>query len=267
MPRYRFTVEYFGTPFAGWQLQDGPSTVQGELERALATALRLPPESAPRVHGAGRTDAGVHATGQVAHFDLDDAADPRRLQHSLNALAGPHIRVRGLEACDAAFHARFDATARRYLYRIALRPVALLAPVSWHPVWPFDPSLFAAELRSARGRRDFLNFSVPRDDGKSTVCDLRRADVEREGAFLHVRIEADRFLHKMVRSLIGAAFDVARGAHAPGLTEDILAGRFTGERFWAPPHGLSLEGVDYPDGYAPDGILPPRTGPQGGTAP
>src|SRR5690606_10627508 len=165
MPRYRFTVEYFGTPFAGWQLQDGPSTVQGVLEHALATALRLPPGAGPRVHGAGRTDAGVHATGQVAHFDLDEAADPRRLQHSLNALAGPHIRVRGLEACDAGFHARFDATARRYLYRIALRPVALLAPVSWHPGWPFDAALFASELASARGRHDFLNFSVPRDDG------------------------------------------------------------------------------------------------------
>jgi tRNA pseudouridine38-40 synthase len=253
MPRYRFTIEYFGAPFAGWQLQDAQPTVQGELERAIETALRRP-DRPVRVHGAGRTDAGVHATGQVAHFDLDDGEeiDPRRLQHSLNALAGPHIRVRGMERCDAAFHARFDATARRYLYRIALRPVALLAPVSWHPAWPFDARLFAAELKSALGKRDFLNFSVPRDDGKSTLCDLLRADTERAGAFLHVHIEADRFLHKMVRSLIGAAFDVARGAHASGLVAAILENRFEGERFWAPPQGLSLEKVSYPDGYGAD---------------
>lgn len=249
MPRYRFTIEYLGTSFAGWQLQDGPETVQGALERALQTVVRHP----VRVHGAGRTDSGVHATGQVAHTDLEGDHEPRRLQHSLNALAAPHIRVRGFERCDDAFHARFDALSRRYLYRIALRPVALFAPVSWHPMWPFDDAVFAAELAGALGQRDFLNFSVPRDDGKSTECHLLRTDVERAGAFLHVHIEADRFLHKMVRSLIGAAFDAARGAHPKyaggGLVAAILDNRFAGERFWAPPHGLSLEKVKYPDGY------------------
>jgi tRNA pseudouridine38-40 synthase len=246
MPRYRTTIEYFGAPFAGWQWQDGPATVQGTLERALETFVRKP----VRVHGAGRTDAGVHATGQVAHFDLEEAVDPGRLQHALNALAGPHIRVRGTEPCADTFHARFDATARRYLYRIALRPVALLAPISWHPAWSFDAALFGAELASALGKHDFLNFSVPRDDGKSTLCNLRRAETTREGAFLHVHLEADRFLHKMVRSLIGAAFDVGRGAHAPGLITAILENRFEGERFWAPPHGLCLTQVTYPDGYS-----------------
>ncbi len=246
MPRYRITIEYFGAPYAGWQLQNGPTTVQGELERALETVVRRP----VRLQGAGRTDSGVHATGQVAHFDLEESMEPRRLQHALNALAGPHIRVRGMECCDDAFHARFDALSRRYRYRIALRPVALLGPISWHPVWPFDPELFGSELARAKGKRDFLNFSVPRDDGKSTLCDLLRAETVREGAFLHVHIEADRFLHKMVRSLIGAAFDVARGAHAPGLIPAILESRFDGERFWAPPQGLSLERVTYPDGYS-----------------
>jgi tRNA pseudouridine38-40 synthase len=249
MPRYRCTIEYFGAPFAGWQLQDGPETVQGALERALLTVARRP----VRVHGAGRTDSGVHATGQVAHFDLEGDHEARRLQHALNALCAPHIRVRGLERCDDAFHARFDALTRRYLYRIALRPVALLGPVSWHPAWPFDAETFANELAGALGRRDFLNFSVPRDDGKSTECHLLRAEVERAGAFLHVHIEADRFLHKMVRSLIGAAFDAARGAHPAhadgGLVAAILENRFEGERFWAPPQGLSLARVTYPDGY------------------
>ncbi|HLU69711.1 MAG TPA: tRNA pseudouridine(38-40) synthase TruA [Fibrobacteria bacterium] len=249
MPRYRFTIEYFGLPFAGWQLQDGPKTIQGTLEEALRTVVRHP----VRVHGAGRTDSGVHATGQVAHVDLDEEHEPRRLQHSLNALAAPHIRVRGLERCDDVFHARFDALSRRYLYRIALRPVAMLASLSWHPAWRFDTGVFAAELASAVGRHDFLNFSVPREDGKSTTCHLLRAEVEPAGAFLHVHLEADRFLHKMVRSLVGASFDAARGAHpeyaAGGLVTAILENRFGGERYWAPPHGLSLEKVTYPDGY------------------
>lgn len=243
MSRYRFTVEYFGAPFAGWQLQDGPVTVQGEIERALATFLREP----VRLHGAGRTDAGVHAAGQVAHFDCSGEPEARRMQHALNALTAPHIRVRALERCPDAFHARYDALSRRYLYRIALRPVALLAHIAWHPAWPFDAGLYGAELAAAVGKRDFVSFSVPRNDGKSTVCNLFRADVEREGPYLHAWIEADRFLHKMVRSLVGAAFDVARGAHPPGLVHSILDGRFAGERFWAPPHGLCLEKVTYPD--------------------
>jgi tRNA pseudouridine38-40 synthase len=257
MARFRFAVEYFGEPYAGWQVQNNAITVQGELERALETVLRVP----VRLTGAGRTDAGVHASGQVAHFDSDAPFEPRKLEHSLNALAGPHIKVRGLEACSETFHARFDATSRRYRYRLALRPVALMAPLSWQPPWPFDLAVFEAELKSALGKRDFLSFSVPRDDGKSTRCDLRRVELVREGALLEVWIEADRFLHKMVRSLLGAALDAARGAPGsekvsladggPGLIRSILDGSFDGPRFWAPPGGLCLERVAYPDYEAP----------------
>ncbi len=241
--RYRFAAEYFGAPFAGWQLQEGATTVQGELERALSTALRSP----IRITGAGRTDAGVHALGQVAHFDYDGKIDPGKLTRSVNALAGPHICIRGLEPCTGEFHARYGATSRIYLYRIALRPVALLRELSWQAGFPLDLDRFRGELRRALGKRNFLNFSVPRNDGKSTQCNLIRADVETEGVFLHARLEADRFLHKMVRSLVGAAFEVARGAHAPGLIDSILEGRFSGERLWAPAQGLCLEKVNYPD--------------------
>jgi tRNA pseudouridine38-40 synthase len=256
MTRYRFAVEYFGEPFAGWQIQENAVSVQGELEKALATVLRPSSGSPVRVTGAGRTDAGVHATGQVAHFDFEEGngagLDPRRLQNSLNALGAPHIRVRGLEACAPEFHARFSALSRQYVYRIALRPVALLDAISWNPPWPFDAELFTAELKTALGKHDFLSFSVPRGDGKSTLCDLNLVQATRAGAILEVRVRADRFLHKMVRSLIGASFDVARGAHAPGLIRAVLEGRFEGERFWAPPRGLCLEKVGYP-GYDPDG--------------
>ena len=151
------------------------------------------------------------------------------------------------------FHARFTALSRQYVYRLALRPVALLDPVSWHPPWPFDAALFTAELKTALGKHDFLSFSVPRNDGKSTLCDVNRVETTRVGAILEVRIRADRFLHKMVRSLIGASIDVARGAHAPGLIRAILEDRFDGERFWAPPRGLCLEKVRYPE-YDPDRV-------------
>jgi len=243
MARYRFAVEYFGAPFAGWQLQTNGPTVQGELERALETVLR----QAVRITGAGRTDAGVHAVGQVAHFDFDGELEPGRLERSLCALTQPHIQVRRLESCPSDFHARYSALSRRYLYRIARRPVALMRELSWHPGFPMDLELFRAELLKIIGKHDFVNFSLPRDDGKPTLCTLVRAEVESEGSFLHVRVEADRFLHRMVRSLVGACFEVARGMHAPGLVEAIFEGRFQGSRIWAPPQGLCLEKVTYPD--------------------
>lgn len=243
MSRFRFGVEYFGAPFSGWQMQENAPSVQGELERAFGIALRRP----IRVTGAGRTDAGVHATGQVVHFDFDGEIDPERLTRSVNALTGRYIRVRRLERCAPEFHARYSALSRAYLYRIALRPVALLQDLSWHPGFLMDLNLFTSELRSAIGDRDFSNFSVPRNDGKSTRCHLIRVETSREGDFFLIRVEANRFLHKMVRSLVGAGFDVARGAHEPGLTVAILEGRFRGSRMWAPPQGLCLEKVTYPD--------------------
>lgn len=246
MARFRFAVEYFGAPFAGWQLQDNAVTVQGELERALATALRQP----LRITGAGRTDAGVHASGQVAHFDFEGEIDAERLTRSVNALTGPHIQIRRMESCPSGFHgfhARYSATSRRYLYRIALRPMALMRELSWHPGFAMDADLFQSELRTALGDNDFVNFSVPRDDGKSTRCHLIRADAVREEDMLLVRIEANRFLHKMVRSLVGASFDVARSIHPPGLIQAVLQGEFQGTRMWAPPQGLCLEKVAYPD--------------------
>jgi len=245
MSRFRFAVEYFGAPFAGWQLQKNGPSVQGELEKALETVLRQP----VRVHGAGRTDAGVHAVGQVAHFDFDGELNPGKLERALRALTRPYIQVRNLEACDAEFHARYHALSRRYLYRIALRPVALFREVSWYPGFSMDLERFEAELQKTVGKHDFVNFSLPRDDGKTTMCEVLNTSLKQEGSFLHLRVEADRFLHKMVRSLVGACFDVARGVHPPGLVDAILGGTFRESRMWAPPQGLCLEKVSYPDGY------------------
>jgi tRNA pseudouridine38-40 synthase len=236
-------MEYFGAPFAGWQTQENAHSVQDELERAMAVVLHQP----VRVTGAGRTDTGVHAIGQVVHFDFDGELEPRRLGHSLNALLRPHIQVRRAEACSPEFHARYDALSRRYLYRIALRPTVFLRDWSWQAIYRLDLEKFRIELESAVGQHNFSPFSIPRNDGKSTVCNLIRTETLQDGDFFLIRVEADRFLHKMVRSLVGACFDVARGAHSPGLVKAILKDDFQEPRTWAPAQGLCLEKVTYAD--------------------
>ena len=252
MPRYRFLVEYSGTPFVGWQRQSpsqaGMPSVQGVLEQALETALRIP----IKIVGAGRTDAGVHALGQVAHFDADESlrVDPGKLERSLNALAGPDICIRRLEPCSEDFHARFSALTRSYRYLIALRPVAMQRQVSWFSGARLDIDLFRQELLSALGDKDFVAFSIRRKDDKSTRCHVLRVSVDSDEVFLHIQIEANRFVHKMVRSLVGACYEVARGKFAPGLISKILSGEFQGERWWAPAHGLCLEKVKYPDSFS-----------------
>jgi tRNA pseudouridine38-40 synthase len=243
MPRYRFAVEYLGTAYAGWQIQPGQATVQEELQSALKVCLREEVD----VVGAGRTDAGVHALGQVAHFDCAAELDVRRVERSVNALTSGSVFVRRLEACDGNFHARYRALTRLYRYRIALRPTALFGHMSWHHGYPMELDSYRAELREVVGARDFVNFSVPRDDGKSTDCEVIRADAESHGDFLVITLEANRFLHKMVRSIVGAGFDVARKAQPPGLIKKILAGTHGGEWTWAPAQGLCLEKVSYSD--------------------
>lgn len=270
MRRYRFAVEYLGTAYGGWQVQPNAKSVQGELERALSLCLRRE----VRVTGAGRTDAGVHARGQVAHFDSPEALEPGKTERSVNALTPPDIEVRALSECDPAFHARFSAKSRYYQYHISTRR----SPTRRHTVFPaparFDPFLLAAELANAVGRNDFANFCIPRDDGKSTSCRVLRADVEErrtDGLFI-VHLEADRFLHRMVRALVGAAFEVARGRLAPGLVAERLrtaaetgtgpgasrAGTEAprtgpgsqngdGPFYWMPAPGLCLEKVRYDD--------------------
>lgn len=241
MVRYRFWVEYLGTHFAGWQIQAGPATVQGELEKALAICLRQP----ITIVGAGRTDAGVHGRGQVAHFDCEQILELRKVERSINALTPESIFIRGLENCPHDFHARYSALARRYHYRIALRPTSLMGHLAWYSGYTLEVELLKTELANVIGTHDFIHFSVPREDGKSTLCEVVKAEVNQEDEILIITLEANRFLHKMVRSIVGASFDVARGAWEPGLVKQILEGKFQGERTWAPAHGLCLEKIKY----------------------
>lgn len=241
--RRRLDLAYLGTHFEGWQAQDGPRpvrTVQGELEAALATMHGV----AMRAHGTSRTDAGVHAEGQVAHFDVPDGAPvvpPEGLRRGLNTLLPGDVRVLGASAVSDAFHARFDAVRKTYVYRLR-RADAL------HPIHGLNEALARARLsvpamRDAAaalvGCRDFERFSVKGSEPKSTVRTLERLDIEEEGTLLVITAVGDGFLRGMVRRLVGTLRDAGRGRIRPG-----DAFEKPGET--AEARGLTLVSVEYP---------------------
>jgi len=248
--RFRFRCEYLGSAFEGWQEQNQGGviravTVQSELERALGIALR----ASVKVVGAGRTDTGVHARGQCVHFDWNGTEfDPRTLERSVNGLTHRAVRIRALEACRDDFHARYDALSRYYQYTQYLRPVALGREYGWEcGRVPLDTHIMEAEALAFVGTHDFNDFSIPRNDGKSTECTITEFSLERRDHVLVWHIKGNRFLHRQVRSMMGMLFDIGRGRHKPGSVEAVFKKIFKGERTWAPPQGLVLENVEYSD--------------------
>jgi len=244
MPRYRLTLEYDGGTLVGWQRQDNGASVQGILEDAIASF------SGERVTvtGAGRTDAGVHALGQVAHFDLakDFAAD--KVRDALNHFARPHVAV--LEASVAApdFHARFSATARHYLFRILDRrpPPVLEAGRVWHVVHSLDAEAMHHAAQALTGPHDFTTFRAAECQAKSPVKTLDRLDVRRAADEIHIEASARSFLHHQVRSMVGSLKLVGEGKWRARDLADALAAR---DRSAcgpvSPPDGLYLVRVDY----------------------
>lgn len=242
----RLLVEYDGSAFAGWQVQAAGRTVQGEIERVLATALRQP----VGIVGAGRTDAGVHARGQVAHAVVDDGVDVTRLLASLNGLLPPDVAVRAAEEAPDGFHARFDATARRYRYHVGTRPAAMERHTRvWLRRTPDWEAMNEAATRLV-GRYDFSAFCRTRSETKNRTCAVTDARWLPDGRPDDWRFEiaADRFLHGMVRAIVGTLLDVGRGRRTAASVADVLASadrRAAGAA--APPHGLVLHAVSYPD--------------------
>lgn len=252
--RYKFLCEYNGSAFSGWQeqLKNGiicQKTVQTELERAFSTALR----KKISIVGAGRTDAGVHARGQVAHFDLDDEAlDCRKLENSVNAISDKNVCIRGLELCSPDFHARYSAKERYYQYALCTEQIVLGRELVWQCGYELNAKLMEQAAKSFLGEHNFNAFSIPRNDGRSTVCTITEFRLERAtavGAYCirpqrwHIR--GNRFLHKQVRSMVGLLFDIGRGRFEPEVVDRVFSGEFRGERTWAPPQGLVLESVGY----------------------
>lgn len=252
MPRIRLDLAYDGGGFAGWAAQPGLRTCQGELERALATIIREP----VRVTVAGRTDAGVHAIGQVAHADVPDAlAIVPQLARRLSRLAAPEgdLVVRAVSVAPAGFDARFSAVSRSYRYRIvaAAAPDPLARRTAAHVAHSLDLDAMQRTAEALVGMRDFAAFCKPRD-GATTIRELRAFSWHREGDLLTASLTADAFCHSMVRALVGACVRVGEGklglAAAVALLDERRRSPRTG---LMPAHGLTLLEVGYP----PDELL------------
>ena len=245
MPRYRITIEYDGTPFLGWQVQPNGAAVQGRIEAALA---RFSSENAA-VRGAGRTDAGVHAMGQVAHFDLARTWEPFKVREALNFHLKPDPIVI-LDAVEAApdFDARFSATARHYLYRILTRrspPVLERNRVWWVPR-PLDAAAMAEAARHLIGRHDFTTFRASSCQARSPVKTLDRLEVMHTGDEIRIEVSARSFLHHQVRSFVGSLKHVGEGRWQPNdLKASLEARDRTACGALAPAPGLYLVRVDY----------------------
>lgn len=245
MVRYRLRIEYDGRPFHGWQRQDNGPSVQAAIETAI---VRFCGETV-RLNGAGRTDAGVHALGQVAHFELTRGFDPATVRDALNHHLRPApVAILEAQEVDSAFHARFSATARHYRFRIVCRraPLALERGRAWHVVHALDDAAMHAAAQELVGHHDFTTFRAAECQAKSPLKTLDRLSVRRQGEELWIEASARSFLHNQVRSIVGTLKLVGEGKWTQGDVAAALAARLRARCGpVAPPDGLYLLAVDY----------------------
>lgn len=242
--RVRIDLAYDGADFHGWQVQPGLRTVQGELARMLGRLLDR--EVLPV--GAGRTDAGVHARGQVSHVGSLSGPEAERLARALPGMCPPDMQITAVTPVSRSFNARFSAVWRRYSYRLSLARDVFDRRYAWQTHWRLDCGAMDAAAASLTGARDFSSFCKTASLRENNVCDLQvcRFDWDGDSGILHVR--ADRFLHHMVRTMVGTLVEVGRGCRRPDEIRDILAARDRAAAgAMAPPEGLCLEEVGYPE--------------------
>lgn len=242
MPNYKLTIEYDGTHFWGWQYQPNRRTVQGEVERALGILFKEP----VRVNTAGRTDRGVHALGQVANFTHATSFDQERMRMALNGITDDDLTVHSVELMHDTFHARFDATARQYVYHVNFQPAAIGRQYSYFFPHQVDYSAMQEAGNVLRGEHVFSAFAHKSKEEKHYKCCVDMVAWQFDTNRMAFRIRANRFLHGMVRRLIGTLLQVGTGKLSPQAFREILE---SGDRnhvgFKAPPHGLFLERVYY----------------------
>ncbi len=243
MSRFKLTIEYAGTRYRGWQSQLNARSIHDEI---AGVVRKVSGRVDFELKGSGRTDAGVHALGQVAHLDLNTRLTPEVLRFALNDNLPADIHVLAVDRVPRAFHARHDAVARSYLYQVSRRRTALAKPFVW---WIKDPLAVPAMREAAAaclGMHDFQSFTEVKPEQASTRVKLDRLDVAEEGVLILVRVEASHFLWKMVRRLVGVLVEVGRGALGPRDVRTFLeAPSETPARHTAPPSGLFLERVFY----------------------
>lgn len=242
----KITLAYDGRDFHGWQIQPDQRTVQGTLMDKLGRLVELggiPP-------GAGRTDAGVHATGQVSSVPLRDPTQLERLREALPRMVPEDMAIVAIEPAPVGFHARFSATGRRYRYRMLRRRDPFRRSSHFRPHGPLDVGAMREAAAALAGAHDCDSFCVKSSlEPGRTRCELREVQLlEPAPDELALVIEADRFLHSMVRTIVGTLVEVGRGQRPAGCIPAILAARDReAAGFTAPPHGLVLEAVRYPD--------------------
>ena len=258
MPRFKLLIEYAGTRYSGWQIQQNARTVQGEIDRAIGAATG---REEFELYGSGRTDAGVHALAQVAHLDIYTRLAPEQLRRAINDELPADVHVRSVVSAPHRFHARHDAKSRSYLYQISRRRTAFGKPYVW---WVREP-LNVARMREAAahftGMRNFEAFTDDDPAEKSTRVLLERLEIVEDGALILVRVAGSHFLWKMVRRIVGVLVAVGGGEIAVAQAEALLHGgdpqrQISPAALTAPAAGLFLEGVYY-DGDAGPGPLRP----------
>ncbi len=245
MPRYKLTLEYDGTPFVGWQRQDGQMSVQGRLAQAIKDFS----DEDAMPGGAGRTDAGVHAIGQVAHVDLERDWAPAKIRDAINAQLRPEpISVLDCEQVPDGFDARFSAKARHYLYRVVDRrsPLALERGRAWGVFKPLNAKAMHDAAQGLIGHHDFTTFRSTECQAASPKKSLDRLEVSRHGEIVRIEASARSFLHNQVRSMVGSLKLVGEGRWTSGDLKKALEAK---DRAAcgpvAPPQGLYLVKVDY----------------------
>ncbi|HOD29349.1 MAG TPA: tRNA pseudouridine(38-40) synthase TruA [Syntrophales bacterium] len=263
MTRYRLTLEYDGTGYRGWQTQQNARSVQGTVREAARTLLG----AAVDLQGAGRTDAGVHALGQVAHLDAPVRMPVRKLQEGLNDLLPAGIHVLRVEDAPPDFHARHHARARSYVYLISRRRTAFGKRYVWWVRDRLDVKAMQSAARDIAGFHDFASFADRRlEKGRSTRVQVERAELFERGELIVFRIAGSHFLWKMVRRLVGTLVEIGRGSLPPRELKTLLDRVSEAPAAWtAPPSGLYLEQVLYEgDVWSPEPFAPlPLWGPIG----
>ncbi len=244
MPTVRLVLEYDGSRYAGWQRQPDQPTIQ----EAVETALYQLTQQTISVIGAGRTDSGVHALGQVASFRIEREWTPRQWIRGLNARLPEDIAVRAAETVVDDFHARYAARGKLYEYRILNRGErpALKRAYVWHVHKPLDLAAMQRAAALLVGSHDFSSFEGTLTDNEDPVCNMRRLDVAKQGSLLIIQAYADRFLKQMVRAIVGTLVEVGHGKRTPDSLGAVLAAKDrTAAGRTAPAHGLYLVRVDY----------------------
>ncbi|MFQ5932430.1 MAG: tRNA pseudouridine(38-40) synthase TruA [Nitrospiraceae bacterium] len=244
MPTFKLTIEYDGTAYAGWQRQPDHLTIQAVIEDTVRTVTQT---EIPAI-GAGRTDAGVHALGQVVSFKTEKSLSAGEWMRALNGLLPADISVRSAEQVADDFHARYSAREKLYEYRILNRKErsALDRNRAWHVPKRLDVDVMRQGAKLLVGRHDFSSFQGSPTDTENPICELQRLEIIEDQPLIRIEVQADRFLRQMVRSIVGTLVEVGQGKRPAQSVKDILEAkdrRAAGAT--APPHGLYLVRVIY----------------------